>query len=305
MPTQGILPIDKPLGLRSFYCVEKVKKIIGRSVKVGHGGTLDSSASGLVVLLLGGATRLSGLIMLMPKVYAAGIKLGAETTTCDYTGERTREGDFSHVRERDVDEALVSFLGWRMQTPPKVSAVHVGGRRAHEAFRAGDDPEMTPRPVFIESISRRGPISGDGEFSLSIRCGKGAYIRAIARDIGRILGCGAYISNLSRESIGFLSREDALSPGLDFSISPDELLAKTRSLDEMGKFLPCYDVDPTGAARLSNGLEAPFASARRSSLGENCPEDTVLARSRSLYSIARVLIRHGRSYMAPEVNILR
>ncbi|MDR1508303.1 MAG: tRNA pseudouridine(55) synthase TruB, partial [Synergistaceae bacterium] len=160
---QGLLPIDKPVGLRSSHCVEQVKRLTGKGVKVGHGGTLDSSASGVLVLLLGAATRASGYVMLMPKTYRAVIRLGAETTTCDYTGRITAIGDCRKVKESDIDEVIPSFIGWRMQTPPEISAVHVNGRRAHEISRAGGNPEISPRPVFVESIRRAGAVSDDGE----------------------------------------------------------------------------------------------------------------------------------------------
>ncbi|MDR2780453.1 MAG: tRNA pseudouridine(55) synthase TruB, partial [Synergistaceae bacterium] len=199
---QGLLPIDKPLGLRSSQCVELVKKLTGGGAKVGHGGTLDSSASGMLVLLLGGATRASGYVMLMPKTYSAVVRLGAETTTCDYTGHITRLKDFRGVKESDIDEIVPSFIGWRMQTPPEISAVHVNGRRAHKISRAGGKPEIPPRPVFVESIRRDGAISGDGCVRLLIRCGKGTYVRSIARDIGRRLGCLAHVAALRRLSVG-------------------------------------------------------------------------------------------------------
>ena len=195
---QGLLPVDKPLGLRSSRCVELVKALAGKGTKVGHGGTLDSSASGVLVLLLGGATRASGYVMSMPKTYRAVVRIGAETTTCDYTGQITGLGDFSRVKESDIDEVIPSFIGWRMQVPPEISAVHVNGRRAHRISRAGCKPEIPPRPVFVESIRREGVISDDRDVELLIRCGKGTYVRSIARDIGRRLGCMAHVAGLRR-----------------------------------------------------------------------------------------------------------
>ena len=155
---QGFLPINKPVGMRSTGCVERIKRILGRGVKVGHGGTLDSTACGVLVLLLGGATRLSSLVMQMPKTYRTVIKLGSETTTCDYSGETTIFGDAGGVTDEDVDDVLPSFLGWRIQIPPEVSAVHVGGRRAYEIFHSGGSPDIKPRPVFIESVRRVGNL---------------------------------------------------------------------------------------------------------------------------------------------------
>lgn len=119
MPTAGVLLLNKPVGVRSTRCVEKVREALRDfSVKVGHGGTLDSTASGLLILLIGGATRLSGLVMQMPKLYRATIKLGSETTTCDYAGEPLSTKSWDGVCDSSIDMAIPSFLGWRMQTPP-------------------------------------------------------------------------------------------------------------------------------------------------------------------------------------------
>ncbi|MDR1965151.1 MAG: tRNA pseudouridine(55) synthase TruB [Synergistaceae bacterium] len=299
---QGLLPIDKPLGLRSSYCVEQVKKILGKGTKVGHGGTLDSSASGVLVLLLGGATRLFSLVMNMPKTYSAVVRLGAETTTCDGTGEIISSGDSESVTEEDLDAAAVSFLGWRMQTPPEVSAVHVKGRRAHEIFRAGGSPEMLPRQVFIESIRRIGAIS-NSEARFQIKCGKGTYVRAIARDIGRSLGCRAHIVSLRREAVGFFSLSQALCPGENFSVPKDDLVSAVRPVSEMERFLPCYRVGEGDSSRMADGVRVDISGAARLTFGDRCPDNGAMAVSEKWMSVGRLEPAERGMTMTPEINL--
>lgn len=299
----GFLALDKPVGVRSTACVEKVRRAAGRSVKVGHGGTLDSSARGLLVILLGGATRLSNLVMQMPKIYRAVIALGAETTTCDATGERLSCVDWRYVDETAIERMLPAFLGWRMQVPPQISAVHVDGRRAHEMARGGEIPQIEPRPVFIEKIERLSSLSNEGKFVLKVRCGKGTYVRSIARDLGRALGCGAHIAALSRESVGPLRLSEAWHPDDQFSISRNELLSMVQPLAVMEKFLPCYCLPDAEMAKLASGLGACATDAFRISAGDRSPARVIVARSESLFSVCKAEYREGRLSLSPETNI--
>jgi tRNA pseudouridine(55) synthase len=284
--------------------VESVKRLAGGKVKVGHGGTLDSSASGVLVLLLGGATRASGYIMLMPKTYGVVVRLGAETATCDYTGDVTDVGDFREVRESDVDEIIPSFLGWRMQVPPEISAIHVNGRRAHKISRAGGKPEISPRPVFIESIIRMGAISDDGRVELLIRCGKGTYVRSVVRDIGRRLGCPAHVAALRRFSVGPFSADEALASDGNFQfVSMDDMISAIRPLSSLERFLPRYSVSPGDASSLAGGLEVPFSKARRVTFGGRCPDKTVMIQSDSGVTIGDIEWRGLRASIRPRINI--
>lgn len=300
----GFLLLNKPIGMRSSVCVEKTRKILGKGVKVGHGGTLDSTASGLLVLLIAGATRLSSLVMQMPKVYRATIKLGVSTTTCDYSGEPVFMSDASAIEPDDIDSILPGFLGWRMQLPPKVSAVHIDGRRAHEIYRNGDDPGIKPRPVFVEAIQRVSPLSGDGCFTLLVHCGKGTYIRSIARDIGQILGCGAHISALERERSGYFSLAESLSPSSEYFLKKEEILQAMLPITAMEKFLPSYSLPEEQMRRLANGLNARFADAERHSFGTMPPKDTLMFFFQSTISLAHAEKNtDGLYYILPEVNI--
>ncbi|MDL2264360.1 tRNA pseudouridine(55) synthase TruB [Synergistaceae bacterium OttesenSCG-928-I11] len=301
----GFLILDKPIGARSSYCVDRVRKALGRDVKVGHGGTLDSSASGLLVLLVAGATRLSNLVMGMRKIYRVAIRLGLETTTCDYTGETTHTSGWDSVTERAIDSHFFSFLGWRLQTPPKISAVHIDGRRAHEIYRSGGDPNIQPRPVLVTGIKRLSPISRDGIFEMLVTCGKGTYVRSIVRDLGRLLGCGAHVAALRRERVGCFSLEDAIVPPEDFSFDRDRLVASILSIDAIAQLLPCYAADSVDAERLRNGVRMPLASARRISLGQFPPDDVVAVDTERLFTIGRLDRDADEVFVVPETNIQR
>jgi tRNA pseudouridine(55) synthase len=300
---QGFLPIYKPVGLRSSVCVEKVKRILGNKTKVGHGGTLDSSAGGVLVILLGASTRLSGYVMQMPKTYRAALKLGFETTTCDYTGGVTAAGDARNVRESDVDSVIPRFLGWRMQTPPDISAIHVKGRRAHEIRRSGENPDLVPRPVFIKSVRREGPISHEGELNLTVNCGKGVYVRAIAQDMGRALGCRAHIASLTRLAIGPFSLENALRVDGNFSVRQDDIASAVFPPEFLGSYLPLYSVGENDASKLAQGRTIIFSGLKRETCGAYCPGETVIISRRNAVTVGILDRLGGTVAVKPEVNI--
>lgn len=297
----GILPIYKPRGLRSTHCVEKIRNLFGRSVKTGHGGTLDSSASGVLVLLLGGATRLSSLVMQMPKEYIAVLQLGIETSTCDATGEGISTGDYRAVSARCIDDLLPSFVGWRMQSPPMISAVHVSGQRAHEIYRSGKEPEIEPRPVFIEKICRLGCLSDCGKFALYIRCGKGTYVRSIARDIGRKLGCYAHIRELTRRSVGPYTLGNTLKIN-DFKITREQATKASLPPTSLSEYLPSYFLADEQVMRLRNGMSIPFQSGKRQSYGKYAPKGAYLFYSDTMMTVAHLDYADVIS-VRPDVNI--
>ena len=301
MSNQGFLLLNKPVGMRSTYSVESVRRALGRGIKTGHGGTLDSTASGLLVLLIGGATRLSSFVMQMPKVYTATVKLGYETATCDYSGEAVF-GDGTHCADdRSIDLTLMAFLGWRMQVPPEISAVHVDGRRAHEISRSGGSPDIKPRAVFIESIRRLSPLSREGEFDVRIRCGKGTYVRSIARDIGKLLGCGGHLAALRRDSIGHFC--------LDMAIHYDDLtdINKLQNAiipaQSIGEFLPAYEADEDTRTRLLHGLDVLLDGSQRRTFGTGSPDGIVMFCSDRMISVGHMDIRGGRAHVLPDINI--
>ena len=206
MDPNGILLIDKPSGITSFQALSPIKRKLG--VKVGHTGTLDRFASGLLVVLAGSMTRMNPLFTGFDKVYEAVFTFGKTTTTLDPEGEVTDEGPVPGREE--VLSVLSRFTGKQKQVPPKFSAVHVGGRRAYQAALGGEEVELAPRDIIIyelNAISYEAP-----ELTLIISCSKGTYVRALARDIAASLGTYAYVSQLKRSAVGGFRLEGAVSP---------------------------------------------------------------------------------------------
>jgi len=241
-----------------------VKRLLGKKnsdSRVGHAGTLDSTASGLLVVLLGSATRLSDYVMKLPKVYEATMRLGVATDTCDASGSVVFRGDAENVNERVLDRVLCSFLGMRMQRPPEISALKVGGRPSHKIARKGQEVILEARPVFMPSVKRCSPIL-DRRVRISVACGKGTYIRALVRDIGETLGCGAHVEELRRLSTGPFNVSDALIPEntTDLSDIPDRSLCSLRAI--VSAF---HRIVLTAEAerRLLSGLYVPMAKAGR------------------------------------------
>jgi tRNA pseudouridine55 synthase/riboflavin kinase/FMN adenylyltransferase len=251
----GFLLVDKPVGLRSAECVARVKRLLGDDTRVGHAGTLDSTASGLLFVLLGTATRLSDYVMKLPKKYEATIRLGISTDTCDASGRVVFCGDAAKVDEPALDRILCFFWGTRMQRPPEISALKVKGRASHRMAREGQAPELLSRPVTMTSVTRRSRLAKD-RVKISVTCGKGTYIRALARDIGTALGCGAHVEELRRLSIGPFRAADACSGE---NVDGKYL----RPLREIGRAFHRFALSEEAERRLSNGLSVPLAEAGR------------------------------------------
>lgn len=213
----GLLTIDKPEGMTSRQTVTRVRNLLrkagySRKVKVGHCGTLDPLATGLVVLCIGRSTRLVQMIQERPKTYTGTFQLGRVTSTDDCTGEILSETavDSKSVTQERLRELLPEFTGYIEQVPPKFSAVHVDGKRAYKLARQGKDVELTPRQVQIFRLELT--VFDLPEFELKIECGSGTYIRSLGRDIGERLGCGATMNALSRSAIGEFSLDSAIRP---------------------------------------------------------------------------------------------
>jgi tRNA pseudouridine(55) synthase len=234
----GFLLIDKEEGLRSTACVELMRLKLGRSVKVGHAGTLDSGATGLLVLLIGRSTRLSEIVMSFTKEYFVDGVLGVSTDTNDMTGHVIQREKPPRISPEQMNRVIASMLGCRFQRPPAMSAVHVGGRRAHEISRSGELPDIAPREVMIRRIDVLRYPDGDGVFSLKVLCGKGTYIRSLVRDIGTALGTFASVLKLRRTSVGPLSSENALPFSVARELCREDLLAHVIPASEVLSILP-------------------------------------------------------------------
>lgn len=208
--TSGLVVVDKPAGMTSHDVVSRVRRLAGTR-KVGHAGTLDPMATGVLVLGVNRATRLLGHLLLTDKAYDATVRLGASTTTDDAEGEVVATAGTQDVTEEAVLTALSGFVGEIDQVPSAVSAIKVDGRRAYERVRAGEQVELKSRRVRVDSIEvhslRRADQFVDAD--ISVRCTSGTYIRAIARDLGVRLGTHGHLAALRRTAVGPFTLEGA------------------------------------------------------------------------------------------------
>ena len=210
MMFHGFAVVDKAGGMTSHDVVARTRKLLEMK-KVGHSGTLDPLATGVMVVGVGKVTRLLGFLKDLPKRYVAEVVFGAETNTLDADGEVTATHDMSGVTLDDIAEAAKDFVGEIEQIPPMVSAVRVSGKRLHEWAREGREVERPPRQVKIDSIEVvEGSVAADGPVArLDVRCGSGTYIRTLAADIGTALGGGAHVATLRRLAVGSFVIEEA------------------------------------------------------------------------------------------------
>lgn len=206
----GILLIDKPQDWTSHDVVNFVRRRFNLS-KTGHCGTLDPFATGLLVLLLGKATKLQDQLMSQDKTYAGTIRFGVETDTEDRTGEVIASSDASQLSAEVLAAAVARFIGPQAQTPPMVSALKVGGKPLYKLARQGKTIERTARPIVIHSFDLQDIRLNKSEADFVVRCSKGTYVRTLAADLGRALGCGAHLQELRRLASGKLQVEQAKS----------------------------------------------------------------------------------------------
>jgi tRNA pseudouridine55 synthase len=236
----GLLLVDKPQGITSHDAVAIVRRALGTK-KVGHAGTLDPMATGLLVMGIGRATRLLRFLGDLPKVYEGTARLGIETSTLDADGEVTREADVA-VTERQVRDAMAALVGDSMQTPPAYSAVKVGGTKLYEAARKGETLEAAPRPIHVAAFDLLGFDRRDAGFR--VVCGGGTYVRVLAADVGAALGCGAHLTALRRTAIGPFDVAEAAPP--DAAASP---LPIERAVDHLARL----DLGPEEAIAAGHG----------------------------------------------------
>jgi tRNA pseudouridine55 synthase len=239
----GILNLHKPADITSRRAVDRVAKLV-HPAKAGHAGTLDPLATGVLVVCVGKATRLIELVQEHPKSYQVRFLLGRQSDTDDICGTVAEVAVTREISRAEIESYIPTFLGRIEQVPPSFSAVHVGGRRAYERARAGQSVELAPRVVEVfrlEIVRFAYP-----ELDLAIDCGSGTYVRSIGRDFGKLLGCGAVMSQLVRTRVGPYRLEDA--------VPLDQLTDAT---------LETFLLDPTTAA---DGLPRRVADADEISL---------------------------------------
>ena len=206
----GVTILDKEAGWTSHDVVAKARGIL-RNKKIGHSGTLDTDATGVLVLGVGKATKLLRFLTALPKTYVGEIALGVETSTLDASGEVTRTHDMSHVTDDHVRQAARDFTGEILQIPPMVSAVKIDGKRLYQLARKGQEIERPARPVTVYRFEIE-PVPGEpGVYRAEVDCSSGTYVRTLAADIGEALGGGAHLRSLRRTAIGSFTVGDATS----------------------------------------------------------------------------------------------
>jgi tRNA pseudouridine55 synthase len=246
MAPDGLLVVDKPKGPTSHDIVAQARRCFGTR-EVGHAGTLDPMATGVLVLLFGEARKLSSYLTLDTKTYVAEIRLGTATDTLDADGSVTRREPLAPgtlTRER-LETALAFERERTTQVPPAVSSIKVGGERAHRLTRRGEPPVLEPRPIRVERLTLLG--YEEERLSVEVTASKGYYVRSLARDLGEALGTVAHLSGLVRTRSGAFALDDAVSwPPADIpGLLPVALVAR--------RSLPCVELTPEGAVKARLG----------------------------------------------------
>src|SRR4051794_28712731 len=260
-PPPGLLVVDKPAGWTSHDVVGKVRGLVGTR-KVGHAGTLDPMATGVLVLGVERATKLLGHLALDTKTYLATIRLGAETSTDDAEGEPTATADASGVDDAAIAAGVARLTGDIEQVPSTVSAIKVDGKRAYERARAGEEVTLAARPVHVARFDvlatrREGPAV---DLDVLVDCSSGTYVRALARDLGRGLGVGGHLTALRRTRVGPFTLEHARDLATLGAEADGEAGRASLSLDldaAVDTAFPRREVDAAGVDDLAHGRSLP------------------------------------------------
>jgi tRNA pseudouridine55 synthase len=265
-----VVLVDKPAGLTSHDVVQRVRRVLGTRA-VGHTGTLDPFATGLLVVLVGRATRLARFVEAQPKTYLATARLGVATDTDDLTGAPVGEpADTAGVTEESVRRALAGFVGEQRQRPPRYSAKHVQGQRSYRLARRSEGVDPPEATVTVHRIELVGVAAPELVFRATVSAG--TYVRALARDLGQRLGVGAHLTALRREAIGAQRVEDAIA--LD-RLTPHAVLPARRALGH----LPALELDEPARVAVSHGRAVPAAT--------DAQGDVALVQGDELVAVAR------------------
>lgn len=286
----GILLMDKPAGVTSFEVVRRVRRAL-KVKKVGHLGTLDPFATGLLPLCLGEATKLVPFLMPQPKTYRAELYLGVETNTQDLTGEVVARSATLPLPE-EIYQAAAGFVGELAQIPPMYSALHYQGERLYRLARQGREVDLPPRRVHVYHLGVDQidlPV-----VTLTVTCSQGTYIRALARDLGAALRCGAHLTNLRRLQVGSWRVDGALPLTALEDLGPREIAARITPLAECLPGMRRVEVGPTEAQHLRQGRPLTCAAADLA-LGEQVK----IATETELVAVARVERASPEAVLAP------
>jgi tRNA pseudouridine55 synthase len=248
----GLLVLDKPGGMTSRDAVNQIQRTLPRGTKIGHTGTLDPLATGVLVVCLGHATRLAEYVQAMGKTYRSTFLLGATSDTDDADGTVTATPGVRPASRDAIDAALARFVGEIEQVPPAYSAAKVAGRRAYDLARRGTEVDLLPRRVSVDGIDVLSFAWPNLE--VEVRCAKGTYIRSIARDLGAALGCGGLVTALRRTRVGPFTTEQAIPLDVDI----DTICLHLRPMSDAVAELPRVELDDAEAERLRNGQAIQF-----------------------------------------------
>lgn len=261
---QGLVLINKPKGITSFSAVARIKRLAGEK-RVGHTGTLDPMATGVLPVLLGRATTLSSLMLDDDKKYIARVKLGILTDTDDITGNVIAENKVE-VSQGDIDNIIQKFVGRISQTPPMYSALKKDGVHLYDLARQGKTVEIKPREIEIFELSVLSPLDSDNCFTMLCHVSKGTYIRSLARDIGNALGCGATLSELNRVMTSGFDTQKCVS--LD-DINEENISNYLLNEEVAVSHLRALSVTKNQAVRFCNGGQLAFERLNVENFKEN------------------------------------
>ncbi len=252
----GVLVIDKPSGPTSFDVVRRIRSLL-RVKKAGHTGTLDPIATGVLPVCLNQATKIAGFIAEGQKAYEAVIRLGVETDTLDAAGKTLAVAPVPPLSADTLEEILPRFRGTFLQTPPMYSAVKIDGKRLYELARAGEEVPRAPRPVTVYELAMRDFSAS--EVHLFLRCSKGFFVRVLAHDLGRALGCGAHLRSLRRTASGAFTEGQALKLDRVMSLCSSaggrvEIERQLISIPDALADLPAVSVSRFDALRVARGI---------------------------------------------------
>jgi tRNA pseudouridine55 synthase len=255
----GVLPVNKGAGLTSFSVVAHLRRVL-RAPKIGHGGTLDPAATGVLPILVGEATKLTPYLVDLDKEYLATVRLGVTTDTQDLSGTVLETRPVPGLGAAEIERALRAFVGPIRQVPPMYSALHHEGRRLYELAREGVEVERKPREVTVHSIALESLVLPD--FTIRVRCGKGFYVRTLAADLGAALGPGGALAMLARTRVGPYRVEDSVAwdvvrEARSGGVLWPSLLPPESALEGM----PEARLSPTSARAFVNGQSVTHAGA--------------------------------------------
>lgn len=251
----GILNVYKEKGYTSHDVVAKLRGILHQK-KIGHTGTLDPEAEGVLPVCLGKATKVCELLTDKDKSYRAVCRLGVETDTQDMTGRVLREAAFSQITKERLEECLDGFRGEIWQIPPMYSALKVQGKKLYELAREGKTVERKPRKIHVYQLQLVEVDLAKGRFTIDVTCSKGTYIRTLCHDIGQALGCFGAMESLLRTRVSVFQQEDALTLSQiqdRMNCGEDAVLEKLISVDSLFPEYPAYDIKKEFAPKLANG----------------------------------------------------